>query len=85
MKEKRERYESLVEQEDKRLQQVQTSEALTMVILDYTYERAMDLDLLTAEELLGRVHRYTEELRLSLLHLRLEKAYVAGRLKAESR
>ncbi|MHA6532310.1 hypothetical protein [Paenibacillus sp. BAC0078] len=76
-----EKYELLVEQEDQLLSSLRTTTAYENAIFQFTLEQAAEIDLPTAEKIIDKIHEYTEELRLDLLYVRLEKSHVAGLLK----
>ncbi|MBW4085843.1 hypothetical protein, partial [Paenibacillus sp. S150] len=75
------KYESLVEQEDQLLTSFRTTAAYENAMFQITHEQAADIHLPTAEKIIDKIHEYTEELRLDLLYVRLEKSHVAGMLK----
>ncbi|WP_342562782.1 hypothetical protein NST84_24885 [Paenibacillus sp. FSL R7-0345] len=75
------KYESLVEQEDQLLTSLRTTAAYENAIFQITHEQAAEIHLPTAEKIIDKIHEYTEELRLDLLYVRLEKSHVAGMLK----
>ncbi|WP_310551907.1 hypothetical protein [Paenibacillus glufosinatiresistens] len=75
------KYESLVEQEDQLLTSLRTTATYENAIFQITHEQAAKIHLPTAEKIIDKIHEYTEELRLDLLYVRLEKSHVAGILK----
>lgn len=74
-------YDLLVEQENQLLTSLRTTAAYENAIFQITHEQAAEIDLPTAEKIIDKIHEYTEELRLDLLYVRLEKSHVAGMLK----
>lgn len=75
------KYELLVEQEDQLLTSLRTTTAYENAMFQITEEQAAEIHLPTAEKIIDKIHEYTEELRLDLLYVRLEKSQVAGMLK----
>jgi hypothetical protein len=75
------KYELLVEQEDQLLTSLRTTATYENAIFQITDEQAAEIDLPTAEKIIDKIHEYTEELRLDLLYVRLEKSHIAGMLK----
>jgi hypothetical protein len=75
------KYELLVEQEDQLLTSLRTTATYENAIFQITDEQAAEIDLPTAEKIIDKIHEYTEELRLDLLYVRLEKSQIAGMLK----
>jgi hypothetical protein len=75
------KYKLLVEQEDKLLTSLRTTTAYENAIFHITHDQAVEIDLPTAEKIIDKIHEYTEELRLDLLYVRLEKSQIAGMLK----
>ncbi|MEK4852807.1 hypothetical protein NST04_23350 [Paenibacillus sp. FSL H7-0756] len=74
-------YDLLVEQENQLLTSLRTTAAYENAIFQITHEQAAEIHLPTAEKIIDKIHEYTEELRLDLLYVRLEKSHVAGMLK----
>jgi hypothetical protein len=76
-----ETYERLVEEEDRRVRQLETCELAQTAILDLYYNSKEPLDRETVQEILKAVHAIDLRLQSELLDLRLEKMAFACQLK----
>lgn len=72
MKELREQYESLIEQEDQLLRQIQTGEVCLFTLLELMYRKDREIDLETAKEITHRIHLYTDDCRRELWQVRCD-------------
>jgi hypothetical protein len=75
------KYDELSAQEQEFLKQIGTVELCITAIIDYIFRYGDLTNKLTAEDILIAVHQIEIELRIEMLHLRLEKALVACELK----
>ncbi|TNJ63595.1 hypothetical protein FE784_24360 [Paenibacillus hemerocallicola] len=85
VEELRDRYELLIEQEDRLLRQIGTGEMYLCTLLETMYHKDREVDPGAAKELAQRMYAYTEERRTELWQVRLEKTILAMQLKPESR
>jgi hypothetical protein len=83
VEELRDRYESLIEREDRLLRQIQTGEICLFTLLEAMYQKDREVDPGAAKELAQRMYAYTEERRTELWQVRLEKTILAVQLKPE--
>ena len=75
------KYNDLVKQEKAFFKQIDTAELCLIAIFDYTFQYGEVTDKLTLEDMIMAMHQIEMDLRTEMLHLRLEKALVAGELK----
>ncbi|MFB6366558.1 hypothetical protein ACFCP7_21320 [Paenibacillus elgii] len=79
--EEMERYDRCVGEEDRLLERLKTLESCQYAIFDHMYRYGERFDKLTAEEVLIVIDQLEDAVRLELLHVRLEKAYLAYQMK----
>ncbi|CAG7648186.1 hypothetical protein PAESOLCIP111_05547 [Paenibacillus solanacearum] len=79
--EEMEHYNRCVEQEDRYDEQLDTLESCQYAIFDHIYRYGERFDKLAVENVLIAIHQLEDAVRLELLHVRLEKAYLAYGLK----
>ncbi|MNI90793.1 hypothetical protein D3C73_1483610 [compost metagenome] len=79
--EKMETYNCYVEQEDSYYKKLETLEQCQQAIFDHIFRCGEVFDKPTAEEVLLAVHQLEDKVRMELLHLKLEKAFLAFELK----
>ncbi|MFC4812435.1 hypothetical protein [Paenibacillus sp. GCM10023250] len=72
-----ERYNCYVEQEDRALERLRTLESCLYSVFDHIYRYGERFDRDAVMETLLAIHEIETIVRLELLHLRLEKAYLA--------
>lgn len=84
MKELRDHYESLIDQETHLLRQIETGEVCLFALLETMYRKDREIELETAREIVRRIHLYTDERRNELWQVRMDKTILAVRLKPES-
>ncbi|MDB5056300.1 MAG: hypothetical protein JWM44_4350 [Bacilli bacterium] len=75
------KYDELSAKEQEFLKQIGTAELCITAIIDYIFRYGDLINKLTAEDILIAVHQIEIELRIEMLHLRLEKSFVACELK----
>ncbi|WP_028560520.1 hypothetical protein [Paenibacillus pinihumi] len=74
-------YNLYIEQEDNYYKQLETIEQCQSAIFDYIYRSGSRCDKLTVQDILLSVHHLEDSIRVQLLHLKLEKAYLAYVMK----
>ena len=74
-------YNRYVEQEDSYYKKLATLEQCQNAVFDHIYRYGEIFDKLTAEQVLLAVHQQEDKVRLELLHVRLEKAFLAFALR----
>ena len=72
-----ERYNRYVEQEDRAVDRLETLESCLYSVFDHIYRYGERFDRDAVMEALLALHERETMIRLELLHLRLEKAYLA--------
>lgn len=77
------KYEQLVLEEDILIQRIATCEECINAILAYILKNCQSVHLLTAEDIVNAVHLIGKDLQTELLHLRLEKSILAGKMEME--
>lgn len=77
MNEVRNTYNSYVEQEDTFYKQLETLEQCQCAVFDHIFRYGDQFHKPMVEEVLLNVHQMEVNVRLELLHLRLEKAFLA--------
>lgn len=77
------KYEQLVLEEDTLIQRIATCEECINAILAYILKNCQSVHLLTAEDIVNAVHLIGKDLQTELLHLRLEKSILAGKMEME--
>jgi hypothetical protein len=75
-------YEKLVEEEDELTTKIKLCEGCQWMLLDYISKNA-GVGEEIGEEIMTRVHTIEQDLRTELMHLRLEKGILAGRMRGE--
>ncbi|SFF40225.1 hypothetical protein SAMN04487969_13417 [Paenibacillus algorifonticola] len=71
-------YNQYVEQEDTFCKQLETLEQCQWAMFDHIFRYGEQFNRLMVEEVLMKVHQMEVNVRLELLHLRLEKAFLAN-------
>ncbi|MNI24219.1 hypothetical protein D3C73_778320 [compost metagenome] len=79
--EKMETYNGYVEQEDSYYKKLETLEQCQQAIFDHIYRYGEVFDKLMVEEVLLSIHQLEDKVRMELLHLKLEKVFLAFELK----
>lgn len=79
--EKMETYNDYVELEDSNYKKLETLEQCQQAIFDHIYRHGEIFDKLMVEEVLLAVHQLEDKVRMELLYLKLEKAFLAFELK----
>ncbi|WP_409342857.1 hypothetical protein [Paenibacillus sp. MBLB4367] len=79
------KYEQLVLEEDILIQRIATCEECVNAILAYILKNSQSIHLITAEDIINAVHLIGKDLQTELLHLRLEKSILAGKMELEHR
>jgi len=74
-------YENLVEEEDALLQKICQCEECKWTILDFCYKNNGNREV--GEAILTSIHAIEQDYRTELLHLRLEKSLLAGKMRDE--
>lgn len=75
------KYDEMALRENSFYKQIGTAELCITAIINYIFQYGDLTDKLTIEEVLNVIHQIEMDLRTNLLHLRLEKAFVACELK----
>ncbi|NEW04686.1 hypothetical protein GK047_01455 [Paenibacillus sp. SYP-B3998] len=76
-----EKYSQLIQQEDSYFKQVRTTEMCMTALFEYTIQYGELLNKLAVEDILNAIHQIEMNMRTELLHLRLEKAFLACAMK----
>ncbi|SED13124.1 hypothetical protein [Paenibacillus sp. GP183] len=76
-----EKYEKLVEEEDRAIQQLEVCELAKNAMLDTFYRSEREPDQTTVKEILKTIHAIDQRLQSELLDLRLEKNSLARKMK----
>ncbi|WP_058300639.1 hypothetical protein [Gorillibacterium timonense] len=78
-------YEKLVDEEDELLAKIELCEGCQWSLLEYV-SRYGEMGRAIGEEIITNIHHIEQDLRTELLHLRLEKGFLAETMKkGESR
>ncbi|MEO3945788.1 hypothetical protein [Gorillibacterium sp. CAU 1737] len=75
-------YEKLVDEEDELLARIKLCEGCQWSVLEYV-SRQGELGKAIGEEIVTNIHQIEQDLRTELLHLRLEKGFLAEAMKTE--
>lgn len=73
-------YERLVDEENSLLEQIETCDSIIQAVIDCVLN-GTTLNVSTVDDILGQVQTVKSDLCTELLHLRLEKAVKAGKIK----
>jgi hypothetical protein len=76
-----EKYEQLVEEEDRAIQQLEVCELAKSAIFDTFFRSEQEPDQATMEEILKAIHAIDQRLQAELLNLRLVKNTLARKMK----
>ncbi|MDG0814220.1 hypothetical protein [Cohnella rhizosphaerae] len=74
-------YNSLVEKEDKPIEELETIEAYVDGMLRYTHKQGDRFQMTMIEDILNAVFALESDRRQHLLHVRFEKALLSNRLQ----
>lgn len=74
------KYETLLEEERLLAEKIGSCEECVEVILGYIAKKADTIHVLTAEEMVSALHNMGKDLRMELLHVKLERSIVSNKL-----